>query len=164
MHLTAMPRLTKKSFLCQIPIVIFVYVWCIYICTAGPPDTLTNVRVSNITDASFVVQWDALDDADQYFVNWRNGNGSVREAVTLRTSHIITGLTSNTIYRVTVTAFNGCGIGLNSNIYITTTYILSDIIKLLSTSTMILPTTSSAMQPSSTCSPIQLIREQSGNV
>jgi len=79
---------------------IFMYVWCIYICTTG---SLTNIA-----------------------------------------------------------ARNSCG-RLNSSIHITTTTI-PNFIKLLSTSTMILPTTSTTMQQSSTCSPIQLIKEQSGNV
>jgi len=138
---------------------IFMCVWCIYICTIGLLDTLTNIRVSNITETSFVLRWDEVDDADQYFINWRNGNGSVKEATTSLTSHTITELVPNTTYDVTITVRNSCG-RLNSSINITTTTI-PNFIKLLS---MILPTTSSAMQQSCTCSLIQLIGDKSGNV
>jgi len=37
--------------------------------TTGPPDSPPmNIRASNITDTSFVVQWDEVDDALRYDV------------------------------------------------------------------------------------------------
>jgi len=77
-----------------------------------------NIRASNITKTSFVVQWDEVDDADGYSVKWRvngdkNGNDGKSGVSTSNTSHTIRELTPNTSYSVTVTAKNGCG---NSNI------------------------------------------------
>jgi len=73
--------------------------------TTGPPGIPMNIRYNH---ASFVVQWDEVDDADKYLVNW-SGGGRIREATTLQTSRTITGLTPNTTYVVTVFAINGCG-------------------------------------------------------
>jgi len=74
--------------------------------TTGPPGIPMNIRYNH---TSFVVQWDEVDDADQYSVNWRGDGSQAREATTSQTSHTITGLTPNTTYYVTVIAINGCG-------------------------------------------------------
>ena len=73
----------------------------IYIHTIGPP---INITVSDITDTSFVVQWDEVDNAVWYIVSW-----SVKETSTQETSHTITGLAPNTSYGVTVEVADSCG-------------------------------------------------------
>ena len=73
-----------------------------------------NIRATNITNTSFVVQWDEVDDADQYTVNWRS-DGNAKEAFTTRTSCTVRELTPNTTYYVTVTARNSCGHGASNN-------------------------------------------------
>jgi len=89
---------------------------CVY--TTGLPGTPMNIRYNH---ALFVVQWDEVDDADKYLVNW-SGGGKAKEATTLRTSHTITGLTPNTTYNVTVFAINGCGQSdTGSDVFIVTT-------------------------------------------
>ena len=126
-----------------------------YLDTTGPPGTPMNIRVSNITSTSFVVQWDEVDDADHYIVNWR-GDGSVRESTTSRTSHTISHLSPNTTYNVTVTAGNICGSGTVSDILIVTSNVAILIgpsittLSLVTTpisSTMMLLTTSSGSAP-----------------
>jgi len=86
--------------------------------TIGLPGIPMNIRYNH---ASFVVQWDEVDDADKYLINW-SGGGKAREVTTLRTSHTITELTPNTTYNVTVFAINGCGqSATGSDIFIVTT-------------------------------------------
>ncbi|XP_065910714.1 tyrosine-protein kinase receptor TYRO3-like isoform X2 [Dysidea avara] len=89
--------------------------------STGPPGTPMNIRVSNITSTSFVVQWDEVDDVHWYIVNWKDDGGSVRESTTSLTSHTITQLSPNTTYNVTVTTGNICGSGPVSDILIVTT-------------------------------------------
>ena len=72
-----------------------------------------NIRFSEITNKSFVVQWDKVDDADSYIVNWRDDGGSVRESTPSLTSTTITGLTPNTTYVVHVRVINASGSGQN---------------------------------------------------
>ena len=80
-----------------------------------------NIRFSDITNTSFVVQWDEVDDADRYIVNWRDDGGSVRESTTSLTSITITRLSPNTTYVVHVGVINACGSGQNSSIKSVTT-------------------------------------------
>ena len=81
-----------------------------------------NITFGNITNTSFVVQWDEVDDADRYIVNWRDdGGSSVRESTPSLTPHTIIGLTPNTIYVVYVGVINACGSGKNSSIKSVTT-------------------------------------------
>jgi len=95
--------------------------------TTGLPGIPMNIRYNYVTSASFFVYWDEVDDANKYLVNWRIGSsssssGEVREATILQTSHIITGLTPNTTYYVTVFAINSCGeSATGSEIFIVTT-------------------------------------------
>jgi len=76
--------------------------------TTGLPGTPMNIRCSDVTSTSFVVHWDEVDNADQYFVNWKIGD-IAREAIISQTSHSIAGLTPNATYYVTVSAANSCG-------------------------------------------------------
>ena len=121
-----------------------------YLDTTGPPGTPINIRVSEISSTSFVVQWDEVDDADYYIVNWRNDGGSVRESTTSLTSTIITQLTPNTTYNVTVTAGNICGSGRVSDILIVNTNVTLLVgpsittLSLVTSSTMMLLTASTS--------------------
>ncbi|XP_065897630.1 uncharacterized protein [Dysidea avara] len=108
---------------------------------AGPPGAPMNIRFSDITNKSFVVQWDEVDDVDLYFVNWRDDSGSVREAATQRTSRTIKRLSPNTTYAVTVTAYNICGIGTVSDTLIVTTNVNISIGPSVSSSVIITATT-----------------------
>ena len=78
-----------------------------YICSAAPVNI--GFPPQNITDVSFVVQWDAVVDqsVDRYIVSvqWTDTLFSVRSfTVYDGTSYTVTGLTPNTTYNVTVTA------------------------------------------------------------
>ena len=75
------------------------------------PSALTVNIMKNIESSSIVVQWDAVD-ATTYTVIWTDdrdlhGVATVDE----QTSYTITGLTLDTVYTITVTAFNRCGDG-----------------------------------------------------
>jgi len=93
-------------------------IMCVH--TTGPPGIPMNIRYNHVTSASFVVQWDEVDDADHYLVNWRSGGSKAREAATSQTSHTITGLAPNTTYYVTVIAVNGYGQSNTSSSIVTT--------------------------------------------
>ena len=119
------------------------------ICTTGPPGTPMNIRISGITSTSFVVQWDEVDDAKLYCVQWRDDGGSVRsrESKPPRTSITITQLSPNTTYNVTayVTAGNICETGPVSDILIVTTNMTILVGPLSSMLTMATPTSSSSV-------------------
>jgi len=89
--------------------------YAVYSSVTGPPGTPTNITFINIASKSFAVQWEEVDDAEQYFVNWSNANGgSGSETAMSQKSHIIAGLIPNTTYNVTITAWNSCGFGIDS--------------------------------------------------
>ena len=101
----------------------YVSIYCTYLflpvldaCT-GTPGAPVNIRFSDITTTSVVVQWDDVDNAYHYVLNWNDDDGAGREAMTARTSHTITGLTPNMVYRVTVFARNVCGRGIISDVF-----------------------------------------------
>ena len=83
--------------------------------TTGPPGIPLNIRFSNITSTSFVVQWDEVDDADQYDITVKRKGNETATSQTSHTSRTVTGLTPNTIYELTVIATNGCGRSAMSN-------------------------------------------------
>ncbi|XP_065910952.1 uncharacterized protein [Dysidea avara] len=105
----------------------------------GTKPSTPILLVSNITGTSFVVQWDEVNGADYYIVNWRGGS-NVRESIS-QTSITITQLSPNTTYNVTVTAGNICGSGIVSDILIVTTN--STILVGPSISSSVMTTTSS---------------------
>ena len=61
-----------------------------------------------ITDASFVVQWDAVSNHSvyRYIVNWTDGANLIQTVTVNTTSYNVTGLTPNTTYNVTVAGVN----------------------------------------------------------
>ena len=67
------------------------------------------------TESSSIVQWDEVDDSlpTTYIVTWTSERDHIAHPVTLieRSSYIITGLTLDTVYTITVTASNKCGDG-----------------------------------------------------
>jgi len=67
-----------------------------------------NIRVINITSTSFVVQWNEVDDTNQYYINWSSAGDSSRGVTTSQTSHTMTGLIPNTTYYVTIISVNSC--------------------------------------------------------
>ena len=71
--------------------------------------------MKNIENSSIVVQWDAVDDFlyTTYIVNWINeSDHNLQSAILIEQSlYTITGLTLDTVYTITVTAANRCGIG-----------------------------------------------------
>jgi len=78
-----------------------------------------NIRfpTENITDMSFVVQWDAVTNhpGGSYNVTWTDGI-NMHTAIVNKTSYTITGLTPKTIDTITVTAVNKCGRGPTSTV------------------------------------------------
>ena len=86
------------------------------LCTTGPPDSPPmNIRVSSITDTSFVIQWDEVDDTLIYAVYVGNSSSidrrDINRRITQQTSLTYEQLTPNTKYYVSVANFNGCGDG-----------------------------------------------------
>ena len=73
--------------------------------------------IKNAESSSIVVQWDEVDDSlptTYYTVTWtseRDLNDIQRKTVEEQSSYTITGLTLDTVYTITVTATNRCGIG-----------------------------------------------------
>jgi len=127
-----------------------------------------TIRASKITTTSFVVQWDEVDHADQYIVNWKDGNGVDREAITSRTSHTITELSPNMTYYVNVSAINICGAATSRDFLLITTNTSIVIKPSHSTSTMTSLSTSNVVHlsmptTSSTHTPTDSINEQCGN-
>ncbi|XP_065910776.1 receptor-type tyrosine-protein phosphatase H-like isoform X2 [Dysidea avara] len=112
----------------------------------GPPGTPLNIRISGITSTSFVVQWDEVDDAKLYCVQWRDDGSSVRsrESNPSRTSITIKQLSPNTIYNVTVTV-GTCRSGTVSDFLIVTTNVTILVGPLSSLLTMATPTSSSSV-------------------
>ena len=109
-----------------------------------------NIRASDITNASFVVQWNDVDGANGYIVKWRDGDDG--EAKASQTSCTVRGLTPNTIYHVTVTARNICGRGASSNFFVVTTSGMTALVTpLLSSIASTTSPTSTITIPTGTC-------------
>ena len=68
-------------------------------------------------NSSVIVQWDEVDDSlpVNYTVKWtsneRSSNSMQSHTLMNKTSYTIIGLTIDTVYTITVTAANRCGIG-----------------------------------------------------
>ena len=81
---------------------------------AGPPALTVNI-MKNTESSSIVVQWDEVDDSlpTAYVVTWTNERDHNLQFKTLeeQSSYTITGLTLDTVYTITVTASNMCGVG-----------------------------------------------------
>ena len=80
----------------------------------GPPALTVNIA-KNTESSSIVVQWDEVDDSltTTYIVTWASERDHFTHPVTLteQSSYTITGLTLDTVYTITVTASNMCGLG-----------------------------------------------------
>ena len=117
--------------------------------TDKPKDAPMSVRISEKSNDSFTVQWDAVTDIFQitYTVQWYGGDID-NTTNTSNVSYTVTGLTSNTSYNVTVVAINTCcGAGPVSDAVIATT--MSDDVVIVTSST--LPTPSVSTPPNGTC-------------
>ena len=80
---------------------------------AGPSALAVNI-IKDIESSSIVVQWDAVDESfiTTYILTWSRAGGSLQVAtLTEQTSYTITGLILDTVYAITVTAANRCGLG-----------------------------------------------------
>ena len=69
----------------------------------------------DIESLSLVVQWDAVEDFIDtlYTVLWSDGTNPTQGVATLaeKTSYTITGLTFDTVYTITISVANMCGVG-----------------------------------------------------
>ena len=72
---------------------------------------LSAVTVNAMKNNAIVVQWDAVDGAINYIVRWTNESNHTQSVATSWTSVTINGLTLDTVYTITVYAFNRCGHG-----------------------------------------------------
>ena len=83
-------------------------------CFTGPSALTVNIMKST-ESSSIVVQWDEVNDSltTTYIVTWTSQVDHIAHHVTLieQSSYIITGLTLDTVYTITVTAANRCGQG-----------------------------------------------------
>ena len=86
-------------------------------CYAGPPALTMNIT-KNTESSLIVVQWDEVDDPlpTTYIVTWaseseRDPHNIQFETLEEQSSYTITGLTLDTVYTITVTAYNKCGTG-----------------------------------------------------
>ena len=89
----------------------------------GPPDDITNLTISSdtITACSFAVQWSRpSSDPYSYTVRIVTEEEDITDNTTL-TNYTVTGLSSNTVYNVGVTANNVCGSSNTANMLVTTT-------------------------------------------
>ena len=82
--------------------------------------------MKNTESLSIVVQWDEVDDSfsTTYVITWTSERDHIKRSASLvgLTSYTITGLTLDTVYTLTVTAYNVCGTGpeYRTNISLTT--------------------------------------------
>ena len=86
---------------------------CFTFVFTGLPALSVNVT-KNIETLSIVVQWDVVDNSlpTNYTVTWTSESDGIQVATPIeQTSYILTGLTVNTVYTITVTAANMCGSG-----------------------------------------------------
>ena len=80
-------------------------------CFTGPPPLTVNIS-KNIESSSIVLQWDAADDflITTYVITWKSNATDIKSVAVIEwTSYIITGLTLDTVYTLTVIAYNKCG-------------------------------------------------------
>ena len=118
--------------------------------------------VKNTESSSIVVQWDEVDDSfsTTYVITWTSERDNIKQSHGLvgLTSYtiIITGLTLETVYIITVTAVNRCGQGPE---YISSVSLTTDTTSATSSSAVIAsfsvmsissPTTTTTVMDSST--------------
>ena len=93
----------------------FIYTFIFITCFTGPSALTVNI-MKNIKNLAIVVQWDAVDDflTTTYVVTWTSESdpSNIQSATLIeQSSYTITGLTLDTVYTITVTAVNRCGVG-----------------------------------------------------
>ena len=88
------------------------YIFVYY--NADVPSGIMNVRIrDDITNESFVVLWDEVMNifTITYTVTWYDESGIIGMDTVNSPPYAVTGLTTNTLYNVTVGAINTCGAG-----------------------------------------------------
>ena len=94
--------------------------------------------MKNTESSSIVIQWGEVDDSlpTTYTVTWTSERDHMMDSnnVEEQSSYTITGLTLDTVYTITVTAFNKCGTGPE---YRTSVSLTTDTTSRISTSTAI---------------------------
>ena len=97
----------------------------LYNTTGGRPGDITDLTIlsDTITACSFAVQW-SRPSSDPYSYTIRivtEGGALIIAENTTLTNYTVTGLNSNTVYDVGVTANNDCGSSNTANVLVTTT-------------------------------------------
>ena len=112
--------------------------------------TPMNIRfpADEITNVSFVVQWDAISNqfVDRYIVNWTDGTNRMQSVIVHKIFYTVIGLNPNTTYTVTVAAVNQCGTSAGSNSVRTNVSSIHEVtptvtINIITTISVIYPTT-----------------------
>jgi hypothetical protein len=80
----------------------------------GIPDAPNIPIASNITNNSFIVSWDAVNNADSYVLQYTNGSNIQTINAANNAGQAITELTAGTTYYVRVRAVNSAGESANS--------------------------------------------------
>ena len=79
---------------------------------ALPSSLPQNISVTPLSSTSFMITWNMSDPNYNYTVIWTNLNTGVMDSYAVQdneNSHIVTGLSDNTNYVVSMTAVNMCG-------------------------------------------------------
>ena len=79
---------------------------------ALPSSLPQNISVTPLSSTSFMITWNMYDPNYNYTVIWTNLNTGVMDSYAVQdneNSHIVTGLSDNTNYVVSMTAVNMCG-------------------------------------------------------
>ena len=83
------------------------------------PSNPTNITVSSLIDGSFAVNWTITDPSYSYTMIWTNLHTSVINSFTapLNTNYyiIITGLSDNVNYAVSIATVDMCGVIITSD-------------------------------------------------
>ena len=110
--------------------------------------------MKKIENLSIVVQWDEVDDSltTTYTVTWTSERDHIlhHDAIIEQSSYIISGLTLDTVYTITVTAANRCGQGPEYRTSVSLITDASSTIANISTNTVTIPVASPSSVTTST--------------